>query len=523
MAECIKSDVLIIGSGIAGGTAALELADAGAEVILVTRAANPEESNTYYAQGGIIYRGENDSPDCLAKDLLEAGANYNNPQAIQRITEDGPGLVERILIDKLGVPFNRNEDGTLSLIGEGAHSSKRIIHVADTTGKAIEIALLNALKAHPRVEILTNHTAIDLLTPSHHDSNRLRIYEPLSCVGAYILDQKTGKVICCLAKNTIIATGGLGEIFLRTSNPKGSRGDGLAMANRAGARVINCEYIQFHPTTFFHRHIPNFLISEAVRGAGARLVDANGEPFMTRFSPEWEDLAPRDIVARSIHAVMLEKGLSHVYLDLASYIAPADIKEQFPTIYHEIKEYGIDVTSDLVPVVPAAHYFCGGIWVDERGSTTIANLYAAGEVACTGLHGANRLGSASLLEGVVWGHLVARDICDKLPQQPFDKKMSIPDWKSAGDDMPDLALIQQDMSTIQRIMWNYVGLIRNSRRLERAWNEIRDLEVQVEQFYRKSRLTDGLIGLRNAVRAALIVTNAAWSNKTSIGCHFLED
>lgn len=294
------------------------------------------------------------------------------------------------------------------------------------------------------------------------------------------------------------------------------------MAYRAGARVINCEFIQFHPTTFFHRHVPNFLISEAVRGAGARLVDAHGEPFMTRFSPDWKDLAPRDIVARSIHVVMLEKGLTNVYLDLASYMPAIKIKEQFPTIYRQLKEYGVDMTTDLVPVVPAAHYFCGGVWVDEWGATTITNLYAVGEVACTGVHGANRLGSASLLEGLVWGHRVAQHILEKLPGQHIVDEQSIPDWQFAGNDLPDLALIQQDMSSIQHIMWNYVGLIRNSRRLERAWNELRNLEFQIEQFYRTTMITDGLIGLRNAVRSALIVANAAWTNKKSIGCHFLE-
>ena len=522
MAECSTCDVLLIGSGIAGGTTALQLANAGISVTLVTRAATAEESNTFYAQGGIIYQGENDSPESLAGDLFEAGAKYNNPQAVQLLADEGPELVKRILIDELQVPFDRTDNGDLSLIGEGAHSSKRIIHAADTTGKAIQIALLNALKSHPNVNILTCHTAIDLLTPSHHSINPLQIYEPQSCVGAYILNQQTGKVIRCLAKNTVLATGGLGEIFLMTTNPKGSRGDGLAMAYRAGARVINCEFIQFHPTTFFHRHVPNFLISEAVRGAGARLVDNQGEPFMARFSPDWKDLAPRDIVARSIHTVMLEKGLTNVYLDLASYIPAEKIKEQFPTIHRQLKEYDVDMTTDLVPVVPAAHYFCGGVWVDEWGATTVANLYAVGEVACTGIHGANRLGSASLLEGLVWGHRAAQHILERLSEQPLVDEQSIPDWHFAGDDLPDLALIQQDMSSIQHIMWNYVGLIRNAHRLERAWNELRNLEFQIERFYRTTMITDGLIGLRNAVRSALIVTNAAWTNKNSIGCHFLE-
>ncbi|MCJ7801745.1 MAG: L-aspartate oxidase [Candidatus Marinimicrobia bacterium] len=522
MSDIYKTDVLIIGSGIGGATAALELAQNDIDVLLVTRAQEPEESNTYYAQGGIIYRGENDSPECLAEDLFKAGAEYNNPIAVQCIVKDGSELVKKILIDKLQVPFDRNENGDFSLIKEGAHTSRRILHTVDITGMSIEIALLNTLKTYPNVTILTGHTAIDLLTPSHHSNDPLWIYKPQSCVSAYVLNQQTGEVIRCLSKNTILATGGLGDIFLMTSNPKGSRGDGLAMAYRASARVINCEFIQFHPTTFFHRHAPNFLISEAVRGAGARLVDSGGEPFMKRFSPEWKDLAPRDIVARGIHTIMVEQDLTNVYLDLTSYMSATMIKNRFPTIYNQLKGYNVDITTDLVPVVPAAHYFCGGVWVDGWGCTTISDLYAVGEVSCTGVHGANRLGSASLLEGLVWGYRAAQHIMEKIQSQDIIEEQSIPEWQFAGGDLPDMALIQQDMSSIKHIMWNYVGLIRNPKRLERAWNELRNLEFQIEQFYRMTRITDGLIGLRNAVRSALIVTAAAWANKKSIGCHYLE-
>lgn len=522
MSDLYQTDVLIIGSGIAGATAALELAQNDIDVLLITRAKEPEESNTRYAQGGIIYYGENDSPDSLASDLFLAGAGYNNPQAVQRIVQDGPKLVKKILIDTLQVPFDRNEHGDYSLIKEGAHSSRRILHTADITGMSIEIALINFLKAHSKVKLLTGHTAIDLITPSHHSNDPLYIYKPQSCVGAYVLNQKTGEAIRCLSKNTILATGGLGDIYLRTSNPKGSRGDGLAMAYRASARVINCEFIQFHPTTFFHRHAPNYLISEAVRGAGARLVDSEGKPFMERFSPEWKDLAPRDIVARAIHKIMVEQEHTNVYLDLASYLSATTIKNRFPTIYSQLKNYNVDITTDLVPVVPAAHYFCGGVWVDDHGRTTISELYAVGEVSCTGVHGANRLGSAALLEGLVWGYRAAQHIMGEIQNQDIFEERLIPDWQYAGEDLADLVLIQQDMSSIQNIMWNYVGLIRNPKRLERAWNELRNLEFQIEQFYRMTRINDGLIGLRNAVRSALIVTAAAWANKKSIGCNFVE-
>ena len=521
MPELYQCDVLIIGSGIAGATAALELADQQLNVLLITRAEEPQESNTYYAQGGIIYQGKTDSPESLAQDLFKAGVNYNNPNAVKLLADIGPGLVKRILIDKLHVPFDRETDGSFSLIHEAAHSSKRILHTTDVTGKAIEIELIKAVKAHPGVTILTQHTAIDLITPSHHSSDPNYMYAPQSCVGAYALNQETGEVVRCLSKFTLLATGGLGNIFLKTSNPSGARGDGLAMAYRANARVTNAEFVQFHPTTFHHRHAPNFLISEALRGAGAKLLDTHGNPFMERFSPDWKDLAPRDIVARSIHMIMLEQGVKSVYLDLASYMTPAKIKAHFPSIYEQLISYGVDISSEPIPVVPAAHYSVGGVWVDDWGRTTIDQLYAAGEVSCTGLHGANRLGSASLLEGLVWGQRVAQHIHEHIDEVNLLEATIIPSWQLADEQLPDLALIQQDMSSIQHIMWNYVGLIRTPKRLKRAWNELRTLEFQIEEFYRETRITDSLVGLRNAVRSALIITIAAWTNKKSIGCHYL--
>jgi len=522
MPELYQSDVLIIGSGIAGATAALELADQNMSVLLITRAEKPQESNTYYAQGGIIYRGATDSPEALSRDLFKAGVDYNNPASVNILAHDGPDLVKDILIDKLQVPFDRETDGSFSLIQEGAHSSKRILHKTDITGKAIEIELIKAVKAHPKVTMLTGHTAIDLITPSHHSSDPNYMYAPQSCVGAYALNQASGEVVRCLAKFTLLATGGLGNIFLKTSNPSGARGDGLAMAYRANARVTNAEFVQFHPTTFHHRHAPNFLISEAVRGAGAKLLDAHGNSFMERFSPDWKDLAPRDIVARSIHMIMLEQGVKNVYLDLASYMTPDKIKDHFPSIYEQLISYDVDITTEPIPVVPAAHYSLGGVWVDEWGRTTISRLYAAGEVSCTGLHGANRLGSASLLEGLVWGQRVAQHIHEHIHNVELLNEQIIPAWQLADEKLPDLALIQQDMSSIQHIMWNYVGLIRTPKRLKRAWNELRSLEFQIEEFYRETRITDSLIGLRNAVRSALIITTAAWTNKRSIGCHYLE-
>jgi L-aspartate oxidase len=518
----IQSDVLILGCGIAGGTAALELADAGLDVVIVTRAEDPAESNTYWAQGGIIFRGEGDSPEQLTQDVLHAGAGICREQAVELLARNGPDLVQSVLIDRLRVPFDRRPDGSLSLGREGGHSLPRIVHATDATGRAIEDALIGELRRHPHVRFLPGHTAVDLLTPAHHGRDRRAVYDPVSCVGAYVLDQATGEVTRCFARATILATGGLGQLYLRTTNPAGARGDGLAMAYRAGARVINTEYVQFHPTAFYHRNAPCFLITEAVRGAGARLVDEQRRPFMDRYDAEWKDLAPRDVVSRSIHAEMLARGVKNVYLDLASYIPAERIRAEFPEMLRSCLEYGIDITRDLLPVVPAAHYSCGGVWVDENGRSTLDRLYAVGEVSCTGVHGANRLASTSLLEGLVWGNRSARDIAASLEPRGATLFDDIPPWEPTGAEAPDPALVAQDVTSIKHIMWNYVGLVRTTRRLARAIRDLRNLEVEIERFYRAAALSDELIGLRNAIRVALIVTLAAWENRESRGCHYRE-
>jgi L-aspartate oxidase len=520
--ELIDTDVLIIGCGVAGGTVALRLADAGVPVTLVTRAIDPHDTNTHWAQGGIIYRGQHDTPELLVADILRAGAGHSSHHAAAILAAEGPGLVENILLERLGVDFDRVPGGALSLALEGGHAVPRVIHTADATGKAISAALVQALQLHPNVTWLAGHTAIDLLTPAHHSLDRLDIYAPLSCVGAYLYDQSSGQVRRCVARHTVLATGGLGQIFLRTTNPAGARGDGVAIAYRAGARVINMEFVQFHPTTFAHPNAPPFLITEAVRGEGGRLVHANGEPFMEKYDPAWKDLAPRDVVARAIYHEMLENGVPNVYLDLRSYIHESRIRTHFPTIHAECLKYGIDITTDLVPVVPGAHYACGGVWVDAWGQTTFSGLYAVGEVACTGLHGANRLASTSLLEGLVWGDRVARFIHAHWHDPPRFASEHIPPWQEVSHIAPDPALIQQDMSVIKHLMWNYVGLVRTTLRLERALRELRHLETEIERFYQATGLTDGVIGLRNAVRTAVVVAMDAWTNKTSIGCHYRE-
>ena len=394
--------------------------------------------------------------------------------------------------------------------------------MADYTGKAIEIALIEAVRAHPNITLLTGHTAVDLLTPAHHALDRHVIYAPLACVGAYLYEQATGDVKRCMARKTILATGGLGQIFLRTSNPAGARGDGFAMASHAGARVYQHGVRAVPPHDLPPRQRAELPDHRGGARRGGRLVLANGEPFMQRYAPEWKDLAPRDVVARSIHREMLSRGLTHVYLDLRSYISQEEILHHFPTIRESCLEYGVDIATDLVPVVPAAHYTCGGVWVDEQGRTTLEDLYAIGEVSCTGLHGANRLASTSLLEGLVWGHRAAIDILQNLPSALRVSPEQIPPWQDAGLEDPDPALIRQDMSAIKQVMWNYVGLVRTANRLRRALSELRHLETEILHFYRRSRLTDELIGLRHAVRTVIQVAEAAWENKRSMGAHYRE-
>lgn len=524
--EQVITDVLIIGSGIAGTAAALRAAeDPRVKVTVLTGNEDPHESGTYYAQGGIIYRGPKDTADLLVEDLLRAGAYYNNPAAVRILAEEGPRLLQEVLIQRLGVEFTETPSDQLEYIREAAHSTDRILHVADATGRAIELKAIEALRARPNITLVNQHTAVDLLTPSHHSRNPLDIYGPVAVVGAYVFDQREEKVVTYLAKRTILASGGLGQIFLHTTNPTSSRGDGLAMAYRAGARVINAEYIQFHPTAFYGRDAPRFLISEAVRGEGGRLVDEDGRPFMQNYDAKWKDLAPRDVVARSIHTQMLLTGAPNVYLDLRSYVPAGEIRKRFPNIAARCLEFGIDITRDLIPVVPAAHYFCGGVWVDGRGRSSLDRLYAVGEVSCTGVHGANRLGSASLLEGLVWGWRAGEDAVCNIHEDGLgvDRK-DIPAWQYVDNPRTaDPALIAQDMTTIKNIMWSYVGLVRSTRRLERAIDDLHHLNTEINKFYRSSRLTDSLIGLRNAAQAALIVARSAWENKTSRGCHYRED
>lgn len=530
------TDVLIIGSGIAGATAALKLArNPQRRVILITRDPDPHESNSRYAQGGIISRGLDDSADLLVEDILAAGAGASLPRAARILAEEGPGLLQEILIGTAGISFDRTKGGDLEYGQEGAHSRRRILHVGDGTGMAIMQGLIAALEKCPNVELLTGATAVDLITYPHHSRDPLAAYEPIACHGAYVFDRKGKAVHRTLAAVTILATGGIGRIYRNTTNPPGARGDGLAMASRAGVRILNAEYVQFHPTALSSPGAEGFLISEAVRGEGGILLTPEGHSFMEKYSPEWKDLAPRDVVARAIHTEMESHDYSYVLLDIASRMPAVKIKVRFPNIYSECKHAGIDITHEPIPVVPAAHYFCGGVSVDEWGRSSIANLYAVGEVSCTGLHGANRLASTSLLEGLVWGTRAARNIESRFisGSNPAGPGLSLADVPTR-DDIPawdesnltqesDPALIQGDMQTIQNIMWHYVGLVRSGDRLSRAIRELRHLQNEIETFYRKTKLSDGLIGLRNAVEVGLVVGQAARHNRQSRGCHFRVD
>jgi L-aspartate oxidase len=518
----IRTHTLIIGSGIAGAATALRLSDdLRHHVTVISRAPDPADNNSSWAQGGIVTRSLDDSPDLLVHDILEAGAGLSSPRAARILAEEGPELVRSVLIERCGVRFDKDERGELVYGLEGAHSRRRIIHVGDKTGAAIVNGMLATLATRPNVTLLPNHTAVDLITFPHHAVDPLAVYDSITCHGAYVLNRDTAQVIRVLAGHTVLATGGLGQLFRNTSNPRGARGDGLAMAWRAGARVVNAEYIQFHPTSLSVRGAPNLLISEAVRGEGGVLLTPEGEPFMERYSPEWKDLAPRDVVARAIHMELLENGYEHVYLDIASKRSPDFIREHFPQMVENCARYGIDATTEWIPVVPAAHYFCGGVLVDDWGRTTLPGLYAVGEVSCTGLHGANRLASTSLLEGLVWGDRAARDILDH-PCEPVDTAR-VPSWVYRGDTEPDPALIEVDMTTIKNVMWHYVGLVRTEERLARAERELRHLWHEIEEFYRSQHLNDALIGLRNAVQVARIVTFSAQRNKVSRGAHYRAD
>ena len=510
-----KTDILIIGLGLAGITAAITAAKSGKKITILTKTKNKSSGSTPWAQGGVVYKGLKDSSLQLKKDILKAGAGHCWEDAVEHLCKYGPGLVEEILINTLKIPFNSNELG-LERVAEGAHSTPRVLYHADKTGKSIHDIALKYLENIKNVEILTNHMAIDLLTFSHHSTETTDIYKKPACFGAMVLNNETGAVVSMLASKTILATGGIGQLFLHTTNPKEATGDGIAMAWRAGARCFNLHYIQFHPTALYHPS-GRFLISEAMRGEGAKLINNQGEEFMNQYHKDGA-LAPRDVVSRSIHKEMLKEETDCVFLDIADKDS-AWTKQRFPTIYDYCLSKGIDITKESIPVVPAAHYSCGGIGVNLVGKTSLKRLYAIGEIACTGVHGANRLASTSLLECLVWGYFAGKDSVEEKDDADYFPPMH--DW-SLGTQEVDKARIAQEWLTIKNTMWNLAGLIRSQDKLRSATNILRLLQSDVEQFYQRSELDNNILSLRNGAQAALAIISSALEDRESLGTHYVE-
>lgn len=504
-------DVIIVGSGLAGLTLALHLADARRVAVISKRALLDSASD--WAQGGIaaVLSGE-DSIEAHVRDTLVAGAGLCDEAVTREILRQGPEMI-RWLMDQ-GVAFTRDPDSDtgLHLTREGGHSHRRIVHAADATGHAVQTALIARARSHPNLTLLEQHIAIDLVTGAKlgRQDNR--------CYGLYVLDKTGGRVRTLAADFTVLATGGAGKVYLYTTNPDVATGDGVAMGWRAGCRVANMEFIQFHPTCLYHPHAKSFLITEAVRGEGGLLKRPDGSRFMPEHDPRAE-LAPRDVVARAIDFEMKKHGYDCVYLDISH--KPADfLKSHFPTIYRRCLELGIDITREPIPVVPAAHYSCGGILTDVHGRTDVDGLYAVGEVACTGLHGANRLASNSLLECLVVGRAAARDIL----AQPRPGRLALPAWdESRVTDPDEEVVISHNWDELRRFMWDYVGIVRTDKRLRRALNRINLLTEEIVEYYRNFRVSNDLIELRNLVLTAELIVRCALARHESRGLHYSRD
>lgn len=501
-------DILIIGSGLAGQSAALRLAQ-HCRVGLVSKR-SLEDSASGWAQGGIAaVLDSKDSIEAHIRDTLIAGAWLNDEPATRFVVENGRHAIEWLI--EQGVPFTKDEAG-YHLTREGGHSARRVIHVADTTGQSVQETLTKKVRANPNITVLENHIAIDLITGDKLGTGENR------CFGAYVLDSQNGEVITISAPNTLIATGGAGKVYLYTTSPDTSTGDGIAMAYRAGCRVSNMEFIQFHPTCLYHPQAKSFLISEAVRGEGGLLLLPDG----TRFMPEHDEraeLAPRDIVARAIDFEMKKRGIDCVYLDI-SHKGEAFLLEHFPNIHARCLELGIDIARDPIPVVPAAHYTCGGVVSDIKGRTDVAGLYIAGEASCTGLHGANRLASNSLLECIVFAEAAVQDILGK----PAQSMPDLPPWdESRVTDTDEEVVISHNWDELRRFMWDYVGIVRTTKRLIRAKHRIALLMREIDEFYANFRVSHDLIELRNLVFTADLIVRCALQRKESRGLHFSRD
>jgi L-aspartate oxidase len=517
-----RCDVLVLGTGVAGLAAALTASARNADVLLVCRSNDPSATNTWRAQGGIVFRGENDSPELLSRDILSAGAEFGLAEAATFLAEEGPRAVQKWLVERLHVPFDRRADGQLDLALEAAHSLPRILHAADRTGAAIEQALLAEVRGKSGIRMVVGAQGVDVLT-THHQSRRAEDRYALEnrCVGAYLLEVGTGRVCTVVAGATVLATGGAGALYVHSSNDPGSIGSGVAMASRAGARLLNLEFIQFHPTCLYMPGAPRFLITEALRGAGARLVNHENKRFMERYHPSG-DLAPRDVVARGIVDEMHRTDSECVFLDLGGN--GEELAVRFPNVAENCLKYGIDIRRQSIPVVPAAHYTCGGVVSDLAGRTTIPGLYVAGEAACTGVHGANRLASTSLLEGLTFGLAAGEDAARRAHKLPISESLAgvIPDWEPVpGPSNEDPALIAQDWSALRHTMWNYVGIVRTPERLARAVADLRHQLGRLTEFYRSTPVSAQITDLFHGCTAAGLIAAAAQRNPNSVGCHYV--
>ncbi len=503
----IWTDVLVIGSGLAGLYYSLELVEnSNFDVVLITKR-ELTEANTRYAQGGIAaVVSEDDSVEAHVKDTLIAGDGLCHLDVVEHIIRTGPDRVRHLM--ELGVPFDRREDGSLDLGREGAHSRRRILHYKDMTGQVVEDTLARLVRGHERIHILENHVAVNLVLIDGR------------VTGAYVLDVVSGDVLSVSSKLTILATGGAGKVFLYTSNPDVATGDGIAMAYRVGATVMNMEMVQFHPTCLYHPFAKTFLLTEALRGEGAILLTRDGERFMPKYH-EMAELAPRDVVARAIDHEMKRTGDDFVLLDIS--FKPADfIKSHFPQVYQKLLEYGYDLTKEPVPVVPAAHYTIGGVKAAVNGVTDVPGLLAIGEVSCTGLHGANRLASNSLLEATVMAYEAAHYSKEVLTRGI--KQFAFPHWES-GDavDADEAVVISHNWDELRRLMWNYVGIVRTTKRLLRAKERIELLKKEINEYYWGFKLTRDLIELRNLVEVAELIVDSALFRKESRGAHYIKD
>ena len=520
------ADFLVIGSGVAGLTFALKVANHGSVIIITKKGIT--DASTNFAQGGIAsVMSELDSFDYHIKDTHDAGDGLCHKDVVEMVVKDGPARIRELV--EWGVSFNVSVDNTLSkdaivdnldLGREGGHSRNRIVHAHDMTGREVENILADRAKKHPNITIYENHMAIDLLVRSTRLKRGMVITSrDDTCCGAYVLDISNYTVHTIIANVTIMATGGAGKVYLYTSNPDVATGDGIAMGYRAGASVANLEFVQFHPTCLYHPNAKNFLISEAVRGEGAVLINSSGHAFMEKYDPK-KDLACRDVVARAIDTELKKRGDDSVFLDI-SHKDPGFIKKRFPNIHEKCLSFGIDMTKDPIPVVPAAHYMCGGIATDLCGRTDIQYLYAIGETACTGLHGANRLASNSLLEALVYAHTAAKQALIDMKTNAENINQHFPEWDEVGTtDSDEVIMVSHNWEEIRRLMWNYVGILRSEKRLERAQNRIKIIEEEIHQYYWDFKITSDLLELRNIATVAELIIKCAMMRKESRGLHY---